>query len=178
MLHVVVGPMFSGKTSHLIKMQRYYKGLGEDVLVVKPQRDTRYSEDQVISHEGKAVGALATELLSSLDRHKVYLIDEIQFYPDTLEFVLRALDSGSVVWAYGLDGDYQRQAFPAVNALYPHAYSIKKLSGVCDCGGAAIYSQRLPEFVNPHNPIGQILIGGADKYKSVCFSCFQNGQPQ
>jgi thymidine kinase len=178
MLHLVVGPMFSGKTSHLIKMQRYYKSLNEDVLVVKPFKDTRYSENQVISHEGKSVEALATETLGSLGAFRVYLIDEIQFYPDTLEFVLGALKSGSVVWAYGLDGDYQRQAFVSVNALYPHAYSIKKLSGVCDCGGAAIYSQRLPEFVEPHNPIGQILIGGADKYKSVCFSCFQNVQPQ
>lgn len=168
--------MFSGKTSHLIKMQRYYTGLGEDVLVVKPRKDTRYSDDQVISHEGKAVAAHATDSLCDLPASRIYLIDELQFYSDTLEFVLGKLNEKCIIWAYGLDGDYQRCAFPSVNSLYPHAYSIEKLSGVCDCGSAAIYSQRR-RSTETSGEIGQILIGGADKYKPVCFSCFANDQP-
>jgi len=51
-LEIVIGPMFSGKSSHGISYVRRQKVIGKAVIVIKPNIDNRYSEEDVmVTHD-------------------------------------------------------------------------------------------------------------------------------
>ena len=51
-LVVIHGPMFAGKTTEIVRRVAEARARGEHVLVVKPERDTRYAADAVVTHAG------------------------------------------------------------------------------------------------------------------------------
>ncbi|MEM2055884.1 MAG: hypothetical protein QXY48_06020, partial [Sulfolobales archaeon] len=60
-LRVIIGPMFSGKTTELLRVLRKYAIAGYRVVLVKPSTDTRYSSSKVVSHDGLEMDALVVE---------------------------------------------------------------------------------------------------------------------
>jgi thymidine kinase len=54
-IEVICGSMFSGKTEELIRRLKRVKIAGQSVEIFKPAQDTRYSADQVVSHDARAI---------------------------------------------------------------------------------------------------------------------------
>ena len=141
-LHLVLGPMFSGKTTELLRLARRHALANRRVLVVKHRGDTRYSPvaDELVSADGYSREACAVERLAEVDddvwrAHDVIGVDEGQFYDDLVDFVSRALDAGKIVIIAALDGTFERRAFGHVLDLVPLADSVCKLAAVCSlCG--------------------------------------------
>jgi hypothetical protein len=50
-IEVVCGSMFSGKTEELIRRVRRAQIARQKVELFKPQIDTRYSKDEIVSHD-------------------------------------------------------------------------------------------------------------------------------
>ena len=140
-LEIFMGPMFAGKTSVLLERVQAYEATGLQAVVLKSDRDSRYSKDRVVTHDGRsracyAVSSLETfreivgeETYQSID---VIAIDEAQFFPDLLEFCVTAADhhQKKVIIA-GLDGDYKRQRFGHILDLIPVADRVVKLTAKC-----------------------------------------------
>ncbi|XP_058417747.1 thymidine kinase, cytosolic isoform X1 [Diceros bicornis minor] len=102
-------------------------------------------------------------------------IDEGQFFPDISEFSEDMANAGKTVIVAALDGTFQRKAFGAILNLVPLAESVVKLTAVCmECFREAAYTKRLGTEKEVE------VIGGADKYHSVCRLCYFKkplGQP-
>src|SRR5918994_1578895 len=88
-IEVIAGSMFSGKSEELIRRLRRAKIARQKVQVFKPDIDSRYSNDHIVSHSEmrheSANIKSATEVLAKVDADtEVVGIDEGQFFDNAL----------------------------------------------------------------------------------------------
>ncbi|KAK3032000.1 hypothetical protein RJ639_036205 [Escallonia herrerae] len=180
-IHVIVGPMFAGKTTALLRRIKSEGNSGRNVAIIKSSKDTRYASDSVVTHDGTKFPCWALPDLLSLkhrfgadayDKLDVIGIDESQFFTDLYEFCCNAADhDGKTVIVAGLDGDYSRRSFGSVLEIIPLADTITKLTARCElCGKRAFFTLRKTDEKQTE------LIGGADVYMPVCRQHYVNGQ--
>jgi thymidine kinase len=172
-LELILGPMFSGKSSAILARLRRAEVLKMPTLVLTSALDKRYTESaEVVTHNLQRIDAVAVTRLSEAMGTDLYLeaklivIEEAQFFPDLKEFVLRAVDSDSKnVVVVGLDGDSRRQAFGQIPELLPNADKIEKLTALCArCGDwtPAIFTHRKTAFET------QVAVGDTSMYEPLC----------
>jgi len=171
-LEIVVGPMFSGKTTHLINI---YNQLYEtcNIKVINYSGDTRYHSTMLSTHDKVMIPCVFTNLISDvcdesrLANIDVILINEGQFFPDLYETVYKLVETYKKrVYVCGLDGDFKRRKFGALLDLIPICDKVVKLASRCDaCGNNAIFSHR----TTADN--AQVLIG-SDIYVPLCRACY------
>ncbi|XP_031207806.1 thymidine kinase, cytosolic isoform X2 [Mastomys coucha] len=107
------------------------------------------------------------DVLHEAVRVAVIGIDEGQFFPDIVDFCEKMANEGKTVIVAALDGTFQRKAFGSILSLVPLAESVVKLTAVCmECFREAAYTKRLGLEKEVE------VIGGADKYHSVCRLCY------
>ncbi len=58
-IEVICGSMFSGKTEELIRRLKRVHIAEQSVEIFKPARDTRYSIDEVVSHDARSIASTA-----------------------------------------------------------------------------------------------------------------------
>ena len=189
-LELIIGPMFSGKTSELIK--RYHETLNSlqikpnknnfnldndiSILAINYDKDTRYGMNQIITHDKIAIDCISinefSELyqsnnISSLSNAKYIFINEAQFFQDIKTWVLNQVETyDKNVILCGLDSDFKREKFGEILDLIPHATKITKLCGQCTkCENKAIYTHRISNETNQE-------VIGANNYIPVCRSCY------
>ncbi|KAJ7548797.1 hypothetical protein O6H91_07G027900 [Diphasiastrum complanatum] len=171
-LHLILGPMFAGKTTALLRRIHAEVDAGRNVALVKSDKDTRYGINAVVSHDGiqmpcTAVPDLATfkkKLGKLYNEVEVIGIDEAQFFEDLVGFCKAAADvDGKTVIVAGLDGDFLRRKFGSAIDLIPLADTVTKLSSRCEaCGQPAAFTLRKTKDLEKE------VIGGADIYMPVC----------
>ena len=178
-IEVICGPMFSGKSEELIRRLRRAMIARKRVQVFKPSLDTRFSEDEIVSHADvrmkSEVVPDAAEILSRMDwRTEVVGVDEANFMgPGLIEVAGRLADSGKQVIVAGLDTDYMGRPFTPVPELLALAESITKTLAICvRCGNPAKHTQRLV------NSDDLIVVGAAGMYEARCRRCFEPGVPK
>lgn len=172
-LELILGPMWSGKTSELIRRLRN-KSIYKKILAVNTRKDNRYGSDGVITHDGLAMTTrcLRVDSLYELRTMKDYIesevvgIDEGNFFPEIEKFVVEELELTSKTFIVaGLNGDKDRQFFGKIHELIPHAERIDFLTALCkQCadGTEASFSIELEKFE------GQEKVGGTGIYEAVC----------
>ncbi len=178
-IEVICGPMFSGKSEELIRRLRRAMIARKRVQVFKPTIDTRYSDDEIVSHgdlrmKSEVVNG-AAEILERLDwRSEVVGVDEANFMGEGLvEVAQRLADSGKQVVVAGLDTDYLGRPFPPIPDLLCLAESITKTLAICvRCGNPAKHTQRL------RGSDDLIVVGAAGMYEARCRRCFEPGIPK
>ncbi|MCE5308955.1 MAG: thymidine kinase [Acidobacteriales bacterium] len=178
-IEVICGPMFSGKSEELIRRLRRAMIARKRVQVFKPTIDTRYSNDEIVSHADTRMKSEAVsnvhEVLTRLDwRTEVVGFDEANFLgPDLIEIANQLADSGKQVIIAGLDTDYMGRPFSPIPELLAHAESITKTLAICmRCGNPAKHTQRLVESDD------LIVVGAAGMYEARCRRCFEPGVPK
>jgi len=170
---LILGPMFSGKSTELIRRLKRYKVAKYEVLIIKYAKDVRYDELSIATHDKQTLMASEaatslTDLTNKADDYDVIGIDEGQFFPDIMWAETMA-NKGKIVLIAALDGTFQRKPFANVLELVPLAENITKLNAVCmNCFGEAAFSKRITD----ENSLE--VIGGADKYMAVCRKCYHS----
>ena len=175
-IEVICGSMFSGKTEELIRRLKRAKIANLKVEIFKPSMDTRYHEQNIVSHDESIIQSTPidnsqTILLLASDVN-VIGIDEAQFFDDQLPEVCDQLAfRGIRVIVAGLDMDYTTRPFGQMPFLLAKADYITKLHAICViCGNIASYSYRKTAKG------GQLLIGEKDLYEPRCRHCYHAGQ--
>ena len=165
--------MFSGKSEELIRRLRRAKIARQKVQVFKPEIDSRFSDNQIVSHSemrhDSANIQSAAEMLKRVEPDtEVVGIDEGQFFDDELVNVANELARRGVrVIIAGLDQDYTGKPFEPMPQLLAIAEYITKTHAICmKCGQPANYSQRTFESEE------RVAVGAADKYEARCRRCF------
>jgi thymidine kinase len=171
-IEVICGSMFSGKTEELIRRLKRAKYAKQRIEIFKPEIDTRYDIEKVVSHDENSINSTPVQsssqiLLLSTDIDVVG-IDEAQFFDPEIVSVCNILaNRGIRVIAAGLDLDYLGNPFGPIPALMASAEYITKVHAICvRCGNLAYISHRLVENTK------LVLLGETDSYEPLCRTCY------
>jgi thymidine kinase len=171
-IEVICGSMFSGKTEELIRRLKRAKIAHLKTEIFKPSMDTRYHEQNIVSHNENAILSTPIDnsqtILLLAGEVDVVGIDEAQFFDDQLPEVCDQLAyRGIRVIVAGLDMDYAAKPFGQMPFLLAKADYITKLHAICvKCGNIANYSFRKKQ------QSGQVLLGETDIYEPRCRQCY------
>jgi thymidine kinase len=180
-LHLILGPMFAEKSTTLLRNSRRFQLARQKCVLIKYQGDQRYTDknyiathDQILSRESAYPCHHLFDLESThpelnLEDFDVICIDEIQFFPDSLEFCQKWRNHGKIIIACGLYADFKRKPFPNLPELIAISDKTEFLKAICqDCSrDAATTSYRLSDEAE------QVVVGGAEKYLPLCQSCYE-----
>ncbi|MCK6541616.1 thymidine kinase [bacterium] len=168
-IEVIAGSMFSGKSEELIRRMRRAEIAKMRVQVFKPQIDSRYSEDHIVSHSElkmpSEVIEKASEIMEKLDpRTDVIGVDEAQFFDASIVEICNKLAyMGKRVIVAGLDKDYLGRPFEPMPQLLAVAEVVDKPMAICMvCGAPANYTQRLVQSAD------RVLVGATGTYEARC----------
>lgn len=148
-IEVICGSMFSGKTEELIRRLKRAKFAKQKVEIFKPKIDTRYSDEEVVSHDANAIHSTpvpsSSNILLLANDVEVVGIDEAQFFDDNLPEVCNQLaNSGIRVIVAGLDMDFKGRPFGPMPHLLAIAEYVTKVHAICmKTGKLANYSHRV-----------------------------------
>ena len=182
-LNLILGPMFSGKTTQLNTELTKFADLGASCLKIVHSLDTRNdvpSNDYCGSTHNssytqltKKIKVVRTDNLANVDinGYQVISIDEAQFFTNLYNIIYDWVENkGLKVWVASLSGDYKKEKFGEVCNLIPLADNILKLNAICvycfkksgklNCN--ASFTKRITSNMD------QQLIGGSDSYVATC----------
>ncbi|AEN03663.1 thymidine kinase [Yokapox virus] len=170
-IQLILGPMFSGKSTELIRIVKRYQIAKYNCIVINHSSDIRYGISNVFTHDNNSYSAIQTSKLSDLidivENFTVIGIDEGQFFQDIVEFCENMANKGKIVIVAALDGTFKRKPFGNVLNLIPLSETVTKLTAVCmKCFKDASFSKRIGTETEIE------IIGGKDKYLSVCRKCY------
>ena len=178
-LEVIAGPMFSGKSEELIRRITRYHLARIPTQTFKPVIDTRFADEEVVSHSKLSTAAIpvtdSDELLRSVeDRTVVVGIDEGQFFDDGLVDVAELLaGAGKQLIIAGLDTDYLGRPFEPIPSLMLRAEYVTKTLAVCHkCGGPGLFTQRVIHSDE------LVVLGATDAYEARCRRCYDPNEAQ
>lgn len=179
-IEVITGSMFSGKSEELIRRVKRAKIARQTVQVFKPMLDNRYSEEEVVSHNGEKVRAVGVDsaaavLAAARPETEVVAIDEVQFFDREIVKVCSWLaNMGKRVIVAGLDQDFRGEPFGSVPELLALAEYVTKLQAICvKCGNPASRTQRLVNGRPAAYDDPVILVGAQEHYEARCRKCHE-----
>jgi thymidine kinase len=176
-LQLIMGCMYSGKSTELMRRVNRFTAIGKRVAVINHECDTRYTLNPVTqTHDGIQRAAYKVTSLDQLDlpwdNIDVVAIDEGQFYKDLVENVLIFVETYHLhVIVAGLSGDYQRHKFGYMLDLVPYADNLwlsTAYCNICKNGTKASFTKRITSSST------QVDVGSTDKYIAVCRKCYIN----
>ena len=190
-LEIIIGPMFSGKTSKLLEIYKQNIFCKIPIIVINHSSDIRYHKTDLSTHDKIMIPCVKTTHLLDIWNYdnledpidedlmnihfqfreaKVVLINEGQFFEDLKFIVKDMLKMKKNVYVSGLDGDYLRERFGLILDLIPLCDKVTKLTslcGICKDGTPGIFSLRLT------NENIQKVIGN-NNYIPVCRNCYES----
>jgi thymidine kinase len=176
-IELIIGCMYSGKTTEIIRQIKRYKTLNKNIIVISHISDNRYYNSGNISTHNREK-MLAIPLVNLKDLYKydkdneefnkaeIVFIEEGQFFPDLYEFSIECanLYDKNVIIS-GLDGDFELKPFEQIIKLIPNSEKVTKLTALCkQCGDGteACFSKRIVENKERE------LVGSDGIYEAVC----------
>jgi thymidine kinase len=173
-LELIIGPMFSGKTSRLVEIYKQYKFCNISVLVINHSFDNRYDDTLLSTHDKIMIPCIRTSKLYDIELDiinspEIILINEGQFFEDLYDWVENMLKLNKKIYICGLDGDFERKKFGTILDLIPLCDKVTKLTSLCNIcknGTPGIFSKRIT------NETIQTIIGH-DNYIPVCRKCYE-----
>lgn len=173
-VEVICGSMFSGKTEELIRRLKRAQFAKQKVEIFKPAIDTRYHQENVVSHNSNTIHSTAVpnsgNILLLASDTEVVGIDEAQFFDEELPNVCAQLANNGVrVIIAGLDMDFSGKPFGPMPALMAIAEYVTKVHAICvKCGHLAQFSHRLASSES------LVLLGETDSYEPLCRDCYNS----
>ena len=170
-IELILGPMFSGKSTRLIELIRKSVYKAKKSIMIKFFADQRYSEkSEVVTHDLIKYDSIDCKNLRDsfelLKNYDVIGIDEGQFFPDIVEVCQDLALLKKTVIVAALNGDFRMEPFPVISRLIPKADKIKLLKAYCfHCHKDAHFSLRIVQSNET------VLIGAGEAYKPACREC-------
>jgi thymidine kinase len=178
-LELILGSMFSGKTSYLLDVYKKCVFCNIPVAVINYAADNRYTSEPMMStHDKQMIPCILANTMKeaieanseAIDRAEIILINEGQFFPDIEEQVKILVEqSNKRVYICGLDGDFERKPIGSLLQLVSfsdHITKLKSLCSLCRDGTPGVFSFRTSREVD------QVVIGSSN-YIPLCRGCYQ-----
>lgn len=178
-IELIIGPMYAGKSTELLKEIHKYKFLNKKLLIINHTINKRYGTDKIITHDKICcTDSISLTTLDEIYDHSdfecadVIIIEEIQFFKDAFEVINNIADNyNKKIICAGLSGDFRRYAFGDVCKLIPIADKITHLRAMCSIckdGTLASFTKRFTDNQETK------LVGAIETYKAVCRYHYNN----
>ena len=182
------GTMGSAKTANALITRYQYIQNRRAVWLIKPATDTRDDKgNKTIIKSRMGLEADATAILDSDNLFHVFtkywgynmpdviICDEAQFFSSAQIDQLRDMATFLKidVLCFGLKTNFMTKSFEGSARLFELADELIKLDNICDCGQPALVNARLDKFGNIITVGEDILIGGDEQYKAMCWKCYR-----
>ena len=170
-IELIIGPMFSGKSTRLIGLIRKYTYKAKKTIMIKFFADKRYTDkSEVVTHDLLKYDSIDCKNLrdhfDKIKNYDVIGIDEGQFFPDLVEVCEELALMKKTVIVAALNGDFRMEPFPVVAKLISKADKIKLLKAYCfNCHRDAKFTLRTIQSNET------VLIGAGESYKPACREC-------
>lgn len=170
-LELIIGSMYSGKSTELIRRVKRLKSIGMKCLVINHTNDTRVEGGYIQTHDNEQLPAVKSDdiLLVNTRPYDMIAIDEGQFFKNLAVACRLMVKAGKHVIVAGLNGDYQRHTFGEILELIPFADDVtfkRALCGKCrHPGRLAAFTQRLGKKTEK--------ISVKCTYVAVCRLCYE-----
>ena len=182
-LELILGPMWSGKTSTLLNYYRQFSFCKLNVCVINFKADDRYSETMLSTHDKQMIPCImgfsmeeimqVEENAKQINESDVILVNEGQFFQDIVEFATEMVEERhKKLYICGLDGDFKREKIGKLLDLVPVCDKVTKLRALC---GRCKDGTRAPFSFRNTSSTEQVLIGADDIYVPLCRMCYQIG---
>jgi thymidine kinase len=203
-LELILGPMFSGKTSRIVEIYKQCEFCNISVVVINHTIDNRYDDELLSTHDKVKIPCIKTERLSyvwsdsiniepklhmderdlnsipyihqkiKVATSDVILINEGQFFEDLYEVVVEMLKQNKKIYICGLDGDFERKKFGQILDLIPLCDKVTKLTSLC-----SLCKNGTPGIFSMRltHETDQTVVG-SDNYIPVCRKCYSNKNSQ
>ena len=184
-LHLIIGPMYAGKSTELIRRINRYKFLGYNVLCINHSINCRYGSCNIITHNkeeetdcysldelNKLLGEEDEEITELYKKADVIIVEEVQFFKDAFDTIKHIVDiDNKVVIGAGLVSDFNREPFGDILRLIPLADTFQQLRAFCSkCKDGTLAS-----FTKRNTPDKEKeLVGSFGVYEAVCRFHFFN----
>ena len=171
MTELIIGPMFSGKSTLMMSRLERATIAKKNVLLIRPETDTRkyilHSGDKKLKIDSigtKELLLLSDDFISSYD---VIGIDEGQFFDDIGLFIKKY--HTKKIYISALNATSEQTMFKPIIKAIPFCEIITKLNAVCmwcgnDTANFVIYKGK--------EKSGDILVGDEGDYETICADCF------
>lgn len=184
-LYYIHATMNSGKSLQLMSVAHNMDERNVPSLTIKPEIDTRDGKNQIYSRIGISRPCITFspdenlyELVKSkenINELKWIFVDEAQFLTeeqvDQLSDIVDTFDIN--VMCYGLRTDFKSKLFPGSKRLFELADTIEEIKSTCSCGNKNIINARVDKEGNVMSNGPQTLVGGDDRYISMCRKCWK-----
>jgi len=172
-LETIVGAMFAGKTSELLKRILWAEHQKNKILVLKPKIDDRYANKEIITHNNLSHSCSTMSSWNDVNKEfdikkknfDILFLDEVQFmHPDeTILNVEKILNEGIDVVCAGLDQDSRGKPWETSSFLLGLSDKITKIYGFCNvCGFEATKTYRKIQGGE------RTVVGAAEIYEPRC----------
>ena len=182
-------PMEAGKSAMLLIEAYNFEKRNINILCMKPSIDNRESIDKISSRIGIEkecfviypnydIYAIVKKIISLNENNNKLqwiLVDESQFLTSEQVEQFRAIvdDFDISVMCYGLRTDFKSRLFPGSKRLFELADTIEEIKSTCECGNKTIINARVDKDGNVLKNGPQTLVGGDDRYISICRKCWK-----
>ena len=174
-LELIIGPMFSGKTTYLLSLHKQYELSSMNTCVINYSEDKRYHSSMLSTHDKNMIECNNTLSLGSfltediIHHNDVFLINEGQFFDDIFECTVDLVEKyNKIVHIAGLDGDFKRNTFGSLLNLIPLCNKVTKKTAICSScanGTKALFSHRLSNEQS-------VKVIGSSNYLPLCRKCY------
>jgi thymidine kinase len=174
-LNLVIGPMYSGKSTELLRIYNKYKAKYK-ILVINHNCDTRYGKDSVNTHNKNSLSCISIDNLSNnnlkelIKSYDIILIDEGQFFKDLYDFCKNITDTTKkIIYVFGLSGDSNRNKFGQILDIIPICDNIIHLKSICNICSEVCNA---PFTLRTSDKTEQVTVGSSNDYMAVCRKCW------
>lgn len=183
-LNLIIGPMFSGKTTELIRQLNKFSSVGQKCIYINSSLDIREtanfsSHNPSLKKIGDNIDSVKIDnmnnhFINSVIQYDIIGIDESQLFKNNMvSFVLRLVEEHKKqVIVSGLNGDFLRNKFGSILDLIPYCDNVTKLTaycGICSLKGIiknAHFSKR------KDTSITDVIEISYTSYIPVCRECY------
>jgi thymidine kinase len=169
-----LGPMFSGKTTHLFAAIERHQRRQQLVVCFKPKIDDRYSSNEIVTHSGMKIPAVTVkngneimDAISKMEQQpRVVAVDEAFMIENSHQALLQLFFKGITVYVSSIDISANLKTFLEIDKLLPYATHVVKCAAICECclDDAQLTYRKFESD-------SEISVGGVEVYAPRCWSC-------
>ena len=179
-IDIITGPMFSGKSTELIRRLVILGEANFKVAYVNSTVDTRQklSHNKVFNAGSIPFASYKVEALYGIQQdlmaYDVIGIDEAQFFTELFEFCISMCERyNKKIIVSGLFSDFKRQRFGQLGELIHVCDTIVKLTSFCKlCANAGLFIPALFSKRIDKTNANSICVGAEDAYIPTCRECY------
>lgn len=169
---LILGPMFSGKTTELIKIYHENKNT-KKILVMNFINDNRYdNENYVVSHDSEKIKCLKLDNFDNIniDDFDLFLLDEGHFFNKKilLNFIKKIISKNKSIHVFSINGDINLNMLDTIQHIFPYATNIIFKQGKCfECNKIGNIHKRIKISEKLNDSV--LEVGSDDIYSVRCY---------